>query len=212
MIKIFIKKIDYLFELKEGINSIEIENINLFRNFYFNLFDECIISSNDVDIAESKILKINNIFDININESKTIKYLYKDIEKKLNTLYKDEVSNLYNGISNLLEDISVEIGSQIEYGEEIVLEKLLQSMSVSFKTVDNFLINFLIYINENLKTFNFLFIVCFNIKDYFSKEEMKILDDELTKLGIILLSINSKSENSNVGFNCLYIDDDLCII
>ena len=89
MIKIFIKKIDYLFELKEGINSIEIENINLFRNLYFNLFDECIISSNDVDIAESKILKINNIFDININESKTIKYLYKDIEKKLNTLYKD---------------------------------------------------------------------------------------------------------------------------
>lgn len=213
MIKIYFKKLEYLLNLKEGLNFVNIENTLFYRDLYFNLFEKTIISLDNIELNLSSIFRINNVLDFNINDKKNIFYLYKNLENDINLKYNEKLLNLFNNTISLIKDAAIDLGINFDYDESFSLDKLFQSLSIKYIEEDDFLCNFINNILNINKFYNFKLIIIFNFSSFFDNSEMELINSEFQKQGIIILCINPLN---NVGktkeIEPIFIDEDMCII
>lgn len=212
--KIYIKQIDSIYKLKEYYNIIVVDNKTLFRDLVLNYEDELIISnSNEILQYNKKVITIHNHFDINLNETKITKELYKRIEKMIKTKYEKEYYELTSLSFNLLDLLVFDFDNEFEYDTNMDMNKLLSSFNIKFNEIEskNYLQLLKKYLNIIVELFGIQAVITYNLSNFLLEEEIKVLNQDLINNGIYIIDI---VYNSFVPKECqlLEINEDFCII
>ena len=213
MRKVFIKSLQKLIDIDLSIVRILIEEPLCFREISCNLLENIVYSENDevIEISKKSMI-IYNPYQININDSKILKHLYKKIEKNILENHSDNLANLENVFFNLLDDIIEKDEYHIDYHPTIDISKLLLSVNVNViePTYENYierLIQYLILNKEINSSINI--ILSFGLLNILTEEETEVLDTFLRDMEITLIDFSFKQKNIT---STLIVDEDWCII
>lgn len=210
MKKVFICPINKLINLDKRIISIGIESSLLYREISTKINDSIIYSNNNKpESLDKKALIIYNPFEININDNKTIKYLYKEIENEMMSHSINELRSVEQKLLDLLDNISINLDFEIEYNLELDIQKLLSSIGVRFNNPTSYLEKLVLYITLYKKIFKIDLIISFGLCNLLDKLEINNLKIELDYLEINLMDIIYVQKNIN---NDIIVDDDWCTI
>lgn len=210
MKKVFICPINKLINLDKRIISIGIESSLLYREISTKINDSIIYSNdNKPESLDKKALIIYNPFEININDNKTIKYLYKEIENEMMSHSINELRSVEQKLLDLLDNISINLDFEVEYNLELDIQKLLSSIGVRFNNPTSYLEKLVLYITLYKKIFKIDLIISFGLYNLLDKLEINNLKIELDYLEINLIDIIYVQKNIN---NDIIVDDDWCTI
>ena len=212
MTKIVFNEIGIKLELKKGINIVSIENVSVFRNLYYNFFNNITYSENDspVDISKYTLL-INNPLNLDLNEKKILNLLYKKIISNIVDKDRVKISEIEELSNELFDDLIYKTGLLVEYSPIVDINKLLSAFNLQFKEIEysNYLDYIMNYISTNLELSKYKLILTFNLLNSVSSEEIASLKKEIEYQDIILLDI---SYNNRYKDSTIIIDNDLCMI
>lgn len=212
MNKIYIKVVEQLIELRESIISIAIENPINYRNMVYNLRNELIYSENNSPLDIDKhCLIVYNPFELNINDAKLIKLMYKKMEKSKNDEFDYKFSHIIEELKVLIYELSYNLETSIEMNNEIDLQKILSALNVQFTSppIYSFLENFVNYF-KIYKMFSPLNVVfTFGLLSLLNDEEICQLRNEMSVLELNIVDFSIQKKNT---VTTLIIDDDWCII
>ena len=108
MKKIFIKSIGKTIEIDNGVYQVIIENSNIYRNIAINIESEIVLSKDDKLLSiDKEIAVIYDPFNIDLNDPKTIKSLYKLLEKEPESRALEVLKYQLNRYEHILRDDSV---------------------------------------------------------------------------------------------------------
>lgn len=210
MKKIFFKPLDYKFDVEKEISIISIENPILYRLLSLNIYDNIIYSINDIVMDLNKHgLVILNPFNITLNETKLLKYLYKDLEKELINNEIEDLSVIETYLLNIMEKLSINTSIPIEYNETIDINKLLNSLNIKYKECDNYLETLVYYIKLTNEISQNTIIISFGLLFLLENNEIELLKKELSILNINLIDIQFNSQNN---LKDVIIDTDWCLL
>lgn len=210
MKKIIIESLNYTMLLDKSIKTIYIENSKLYQLLSLNTEESItyIVNDNIVDLTKNALILYNH-FQININDSKLVKALYKKIEKEIKIKYKENLNKFEQTALQFLSEISLEEIVELDYEEEIDISKLLASFNVNYKVSDNYFERLVNYFRIYRETFNNTLIISFGLLNLLEEQEVELLKKELLYLDVVLIDVIY----SNKKFaKDLIIDDDWCII
>lgn len=164
MKKIFFKLLDYKFDIDKEISIISIENPILYRSLSLNIYENIIYSINDtiMDLNKHSLI-ILNPFNITLNETKLIKYLYKDLEKELLNNEAEDLSTVETYLLNIVEKLSINTNIPIDYSEIIDINKLLSSLNIKYKDCENYLETLVYYIKLTNEIYQNSIIISFGL-------------------------------------------------
>lgn len=210
MKKIFFKLLDYKFDIDKEISIISIENPILYRSLSLNIYENIIYSINDtiMDLNKHSLI-ILNPFNITLNETKLIKYLYKDLEKELLNNEAEDLSTVETYLLNIVEKLSINTNIPIDYSEIIDINKLLSSLNIKYKDCENYLETLVYYIKLTNEIYQNTIIISFGLLFLLEKKEIELLKKELMILNINLIDIQFNSQNN---LKDVIIDDDWCLL
>lgn len=210
MKKIFFKLLDYKFDIDKEISIISIENPILYRSLSLNIYENIIYSINDtiMDLNKHSLI-ILNPFNITLNETKLIKYLYKDLEKELVNNEAEDLSTVETYLLNIVEKLSINTNIPIDYSEIIDINKLLSSLNIKYKECENYLETLVYYIKLTNEIYQNTIIISFGLLFLLEKKEIELLKKELKILNINLIDIQFNSQNN---LKDVIIDDDWCLL
>lgn len=210
MKKVFIKPINELLQFDSNIKVCNIENVSLFRKISLNIEENIIYSIDDIpyDINKSAMVMFN-VFEIDINDNKYIKYLYKILEEKIKKSTEEIINEIELKIIRLIDNIEKINDVPIECNLKIDVQKLFSSMGVAYKVPET-------YINKLLTVFKIYnivnknsLIITFGLLRMLEKDEISLLNSELCKLDLFLIDFNSI--NKEIVSDIL-VDDDWCVL
>lgn len=211
MKKIYLKAINKLITFEKSIFNINIESKNIYKDFIFNIEENVILSENNIELSDKYLEIIRNPFEIDINNTKLIKGLYKKFVTFLNEDEKmTKISEIERLIIDVIEDFKLTLDSNITM-DDLDYSKLLGAINLKFEEVhrDNFC-DFLIgYFKIIADILNMKFVIAFNLFNFFDDNEIEKLEVELEALGIVILNINFVFKDIKSD---LIIDNDYCII
>ena len=180
-----------------------------------NSNEETIVLSKDYKLISfnKKAIVIENLYNFEINNKKILCSFYKLIEEKYNKLeytkYIDDINILINKI---FYDLNLELDVSIDYKDTIVLKDLLNTVELKVldesKTILEKLILYIKLIN-NISNIKIVFIPFLN--SFLDKNEIKLLQEELSLMEICLFNISSYDQNIT-NFEKTIVDYDLCEI
>jgi len=180
-----------------------------------NSNEETIVLSKDYKLISfnKKAIVIENLYNFEINNKKILSSFYKLIEEKYNKLeytkYIDDINILINKI---FYDLNLELDVSIDYKDTIVLKDLLNTVELKVldesKTILEKLILYIKLIN-NISNIKIVFIPFLN--SFLDKNEIKLLQEELSLMEICLFNISSYDQNI-ANFEKTVVDYDLCEI
>lgn len=212
--KIYLKAIDKIFELNDQFNKISINDTKLYRNIALNYEDEIIISDlNNTFHFDKQIMVLQNVYNLNINESKNIKELYKRIEFIIKSKYECLIDKINNISFELIDSLSLEFDNNIECDESIDISKLLSAYSIKYEEVneDNYLIVLINYLKMCADILKAKAVLSFGLSYMLSKEEIELLNKELVNIGICIVDILFDNDQTS-EYNLITIDNDYCVI
>jgi len=210
MRKMYIKPVDKLYNLDSNITIINMESSKLFRMVSMDIYNNIILSVNDVpEDIEKKALILYNPFEININENKFIKMLYKKLEYKIKTTYDDKIINIESKLFSLLDSLELDSLYPLDYNMNIDVQKLLSAIGILYKNPETYIEKLIYYIRLTKDLNNISFIISFGLCNLLEDIEVKILNKELKELSISLIDINYINKFINKS---ILIDEDWCII
>lgn len=213
MKKLFIKKLCHLIEYNETIFQLNIDDPIIFRELAFSIEDNIIFSIDDKEINLYKyMLKIDNLFSLDINDKKFIGSLYKRIISQISDDQRLKIANIENLFIDLFEEISTFSDDRLTYKMEIDLPKLFNIFQLNYQECEkeNYLEYLLSYIKINIETNGTLIIVSFNLLNILTDDEILLLKKELTSLDIVLFDLSLTSNIRKVEH--LIIDNEWCIL
>lgn len=213
------EKFDYEIKL-EGISTLVIENIELFRIVVedinkerlkeingFKLYNE---NYEEIDINKN-IIFINNLMLLDLNEKIILNSLYKDIKEEAMVNYYKEFDMLEKNINQFIKNAIFNNNYNLIYDCSLNIEDLLKISNLKFNQEDNIIDKFLSYLNlikDYLKIKN---IILINSRNYFTDEEYKNLFEEVKRKDISLLFIENYNNRVSFSNEKLYIiDSNLC--
>lgn len=210
MKKIIIESLNYTMLLDKSIKTIYIENSKLYQLLSLNTEESItyIVNDNIVDLTKNALILYNH-FQININDSKLVKALYKKIEKEIKIKYKENLNKFEQSALQFLSEISLEEIAELDYEEEIDISKLLASFNVNYKVSDNYFERLVNYFRIYKETFNNTLIISFGLLNLLEEQEVELLKKELLYLDIVLIDVIYSNKKLAKD---LIIDDDWCII
>lgn len=209
MIEIYIPPIEFRENLDLGVNQIITENPKIFREIYLN-FSENIVITNFGEEVKNEIIK--NPLDIDLSDKKMTNALYKEILRHIKLNDEDTLLKIINELNELIRNVEQDlVNSDIEVGEKIDDEKLLQALNVAYRNDDNYLQAFISYIKTKCFNNNINVYVTFNLSNVIDDNEIKQLNLEMQKLGIYIVDFISIIAKNNAT-KLITIDSDLCII
>ena len=211
MIKVFINSINVKVELDDNIKSIQIENPIVYRKIMMDFEEEVIVSYNDAIIDDKHILLLNDPFNINLNDSRLIKALYKNLESKIFDGERQIIFNIENNFFELIDSLNLKIDSNIEYDETVDLLKLFAAFNVKLRefSYETYIDNLIDYIRLYIDLTNTQIILSFNLLKILSNDEIEILRCELKNFNLYLLDL-SIEETKDI--KSIVSDSDFCIL
>lgn len=213
MKKIFIKLLGKTLEVNTSIIKVIVEDPICFREISCNLMDNIIYSENDIVLDLDKMLIIiYNPYQIDVNDSKLLKHLYKKIEKNILEEFPKELIELENSLFDLLDKLMIKNNYSIDYQSNIDIPKLLASLNVTYEELplEKYVDRLIQYIEVNKEINKKLdLIVSFGLLNLMSQEETSNLEEYFFDNGISLIDISFNQKNTKIS---LIVDGDWCII
>lgn len=207
MKKVYVIPIDKLLVLEENISTLFIESPSLFRKISCELDENIIYSINNEAVELNKnALIIYNPFELNVNDSKFLKLLYKRIEKQLKL--QEYLEPLQEKLINTINEVSIDLEYEVEYDNSTDVSKILSSIGLKYKEPESYLERLVLYINVITEISTTNLIISFGLLSLLEKEEQLLLKKELMYKDIHLLDINFKNKLTKD----IIIDKDWCII
>lgn len=212
MKKMFIKPINSLIEFDKPIIQIIFENNVYFRNFIENIEDNVIYSENDESLElNKKVIIINNIYDIDINDKKNITFLYKNIVNQLSEKQKESFDKINNELLNVIKDINNTNDYGIDFEDSFDITKILNLYQVKFCLDEqNYLEKLAKYIEITSRVSKINTFISFSLIRILSEEEVNLLVKELSLNKINLIDFDFQNSKKEIKY--YEIDEDWCII
>ena len=212
MKKMFIKPINFLTEFDKPIIQIIFENNVDFRNFIENIEDNVIYSENDESLElNKKVIIINNIYDIDINDKKNITFLYKNIVNQLSEKQKESFDKINNELLNVIKDINNTNDYGIDFEDSFDITKILNLYQVKFCLDEqNYLEKLAKYIEITSRVSKINTFISFSLIRILSEEEVNLLVKELSLNKINLIDFDFQNSKKEIKY--YEIDEDWCII
>ncbi len=212
MKKMFIKPINSLIEFDKPIIQIIFENNVDFRNFIENIEDNVIYSENDESLElNKKVIIINNIYDIDINDKKNITFLYKNIVNQLSEKQKESFDKINNELLNVIKDINNTNDYGIDFEDSFDITKILNLYQVKFCLDEqNYLEKLAKYIEITSSVSKINTFISFSLIRILSEEEVNFLVKELSFNKINLIDFDFQNSKKEIKY--YEIDEDWCII
>ena len=210
MKKIFFKQFNFLIEFDKNIKKCNIESSSIYRETAINIKDLITYSSDDIPLdVEKNAFIIHNPYIFNINDTKNLKYLYKNLEINIKKNFLNDVIKLESDVLELIEIITNDFDFPLDYNENIDLQKLFVSVGLEFKEPTTY-IEKLVYYIKLIKEINKIsLIISFGLLNLLEENEIDLLEKELIINEIVLIDFNLSHKNANVD---IIIDQDWCII
>lgn len=212
MKKILLNSLNELLYIENEITSIEIESPIIYRNIAYNLRNEIVLSEEDniLDIDKYGLI-IYNPFDLNINDPRLIKLMYKKLDKYRTEEYNIRIASVNEEIKKIVYDLSLNLDVAVEVGADIDFQKLLTSINLKFvdPTFESFIEMFIKYLKIYLMFTSTKVIFTFGLISLFSKEELDELVKEISLLDVNI--VDFKIQQNNIK-SSIIIDKDWCII
>ena len=208
----FIKPINSLIEFDKPIIQILFENNVAFRNFIENIEDNVIYSENDESLElNKKVIIINNIYDIDINDKKNITFLYKNIVNQLSEKQKESFDKINNELLNVIKDINNTNDYGIDFEDSFDITKILNLYQVKFCLDEqNYLEKLAKYIEITSRVSKINTFISFSLIRILSEEEVNLLLKELSFNKINLIDFDFQNSKKEIKY--YKIDEDWCII
>lgn len=212
MKKMFIKPINSLIEFDKPIIQIIFENNVDFRNFIENIENNVIYSENDESLElNKKVIIINNIYDIDINDKKNITFLYKNIVNQLSEKQKESFDKINNELLNVIKDINNTNDYGIDFEDSFDITKILNLYQVKFCLDEqNYLEKLAKYIEITSSVSKINTFISFSLIRILSEEEVNFLVKELSFNKINLIDFDFQNSKKEIKY--YEIDEDWCII
>lgn len=211
MMKLFIETIDKAIDIENGIYQIKIENPITYRNIAINIDTEIILSNAGKIISlDKEVIIIHNPFNLDINDSKTIKALYKLLEKEIHGKLENELLIIEKVLFEISDKLILSSNINLDYEAQIDVSKLLSCLGIKYNTYDDYLSNLLQYIKIQSNLFSKKIIIFFGLSSMLSVDEINRLNVELINNDISLIDISFSIKN--ISNNSLIIDEDWCIL
>ena len=211
MMKLFIETIDKAIDIENGIYQIKIENPITYRNIAINIDTEIILSNAGKIISlDKEVIIIHNPFNFDINDPKTIKALYKLLEKEIHGKLENELLNIEKVLFEISDKLILSSNINLDYEAQIDVSKLLSCLGIKYNTYDDYLSNLLQYIKIQSNLFSKKIIIFFGLSSMLSLDEINRLNVELINNDISLIDISFSIKN--ISNNSLIIDEDWCIL
>ena len=202
------------------INILQISNKELFKRISYNInkavkdeIDEVVMfDENKIYNISKEVMVINDFYSIDLNSTKMLKLLYKDIATKYTLEYGYEsiqldIKDVYNSIVDTLNDYDF----NFTYKEEIDIIDLIKSLDVKFdrEFYDNPYDN-LMYLYDVVSNFKICkIIVLINAKLFLNENEIKQMYKQALHKDIKLLLIEYGDEEDILEYESkIYIDED----
>lgn len=212
MKKILLNSLNELLYIENEITSIVIESPIIYRNIAYNLRNEIVLSEEDniLDIDKYGLI-IYNPFDLNINDPRLIKLMYKKLDKYRTEEYNIRIASVNEEIKKIVYDLSLNLDVAVEVGADIDFQKLLTSINLKFvdPTFESFIEMFIKYLKIYLMFTSTKVIFTFGLISLFSKEELDELVKEISLLDVNI--VDFKIQQNNIK-SSIIIDKDWCII
>lgn len=197
--------------LKYGINSLIFENPATFRDIYYNTLENIKILDGVNECTASKLIIIKDLLNLSINDKKNLTYLFKLSNIVLKEKYESEYLNIIMNLKELLSNLTDSIDLNIEF-DEVDTSKLFQAFNLKYSDENlNYIENVLSYISIINAINSPKLFITFNLMNYITEEEYKLLEKELLIKQIIILDI-SLNLIKNFSDNIFNVDDNYCII
>lgn len=213
MKKVFIKPLNRLIEIAERLIEISIDNPLIFRELTFNMYDNLIVSVDNVEIDLSKYGHIiYNQYDLSLTDKKVVNALYSMISKNISNCYANEILSIENKFINILDDVFYNIPIPFQYENEIDISKLLACFGVKYPTVEKgkYIEQLSLYLKIFSEVCHIKCFVSINLVNMLTSEEIILLKDTLKVLDVVL--IDCYINNNDNHQNTLIIDSDWCSI
>ena len=135
--------------------------------------------------------------NIDINNKKILKTLYKKIIQYIDLNLKEHISLIENEIFKLLDELIYQTNYELYYDGEIDINKILGMYQLSLKqNKDNNYLEFLVkYIKLNIELNDSSLIISFGLIKILTKNELELLKKELKLLNISLVDIIIETTN-----------------
>lgn len=213
------EKFDHEIKL-EGISTLVIENIELFRIIVEDINKERLKELNDfklyndnyeeIDINKNIIL-INNLILLDLNERVILNSLYKEVKEEIMVNYYKEFDKLEKDINEFIKNAIFNNNYNLNYDCSLNIEDLLKISSLKFNQEDNIVDKFLSYLDLVKEYLKIKTIILINSRNYFTDEEYKNLFEEIKRKDISLLFIENYNNRVSFSAEKLYIiDSNLC--
>lgn len=213
------EKFDHEIKL-EGISTLVIENIELFRIIVEDINKERLKEVNDfklyndnyeeIDINKNIIL-INNLILLDLNERVILNSLYKEVKEEIMVNYYKEFDKLEKDINEFIKNAIFNNNYNLTYDCSLNIEDLLKISSLKFNQEDNIIDKFLSYLDLVKDYLKIKTIILINSRNYFTDEEYKNLFEEVKRKDISLLFIENYNNRVSFSAEKLYIiDSNLC--
>lgn len=213
------EKFDHEIKL-EGISTLIIENIELFRIIVEDINKERLKEVNDfklyndnyeeIDINKNIIL-INNLILLDLNERVILNSLYKEVKEEIMVNYYKEFDKLEKDINEFIKNAIFNNNYNLTYDCSLNIEDLLKISSLKFNQEYNIVDKFLSYLDLVKDYLKIKTIILINSRNYFTDEEYKNLFEEIKRKDISLLFIENYNNRVSFPAEKLYIiDSSLC--
>lgn len=214
MIMSFGKTINQL-TIEYNITHLRFKNRDEYINFYYSLLnkdsDNIFLTFNEkkIDLSKESFF-LENLLSFNLNEKANLKILYKNAESSLTDKENEELSRINEQIFNFLSALYPENKLETIFSDSIELADLLNAFKYRYLDEYFCLVDRFCCILKMISMIGKVKIIFLNdILKIFNDDELKIIDEELKHLGLLLIDI-SYIKSGGLTFNktdAFVIDD-----
>lgn len=211
--KIFIKPINYLLELKENFNMLYFENKLLYRKIVYDLFEELVFSEDEKVLDNMKnILFIDNPIYLDLNSKKINQALIKDLLNQLTDEQKMRYNELESDAIKFIDEVCENSDYHIKFDSIIPIANYMSIFNISLENIDfdNYLELLLNYIKINMNLFNYKLIITNNLCNILSEDEILQIKKELAINDLYLIDLQVNKIETEIKY--ITIDEDYCLI
>lgn len=200
----------------------KIYNINIENRFYYQSFMRALMEEdsefflyfeNGKEVPFMKrSLVINDLFNIDPNNKKTLTSLYKRInETVLQNTDAEDIQRINGSMLELLQKISFEMNMEMEYETDLDITKILSLYKFSFKRQSNNLLESVVtYIKANMEIMNLKILFMIHILPLLKEQDMELFQKELEFLNLTVIHIQPIFDINRTFVENITIDNDFC--
>lgn len=176
--------------------------------------DSIAVFESDKELSlEKSVLVITDPFLLDPNSKKALGQLYKNAAlHHFNDERREQWAQIQKDIVSFMEELSLDYDAPTAYADSIPFEKFLSSLDFRYRLDgESFFQRLLTFIKASLESGSYKLIVGYELANLLSGAEIALLKDELSQMGLALLSFCGKKERCiEEKHNFSTVDDDYC--